>query len=67
MSASQQLPIRLAYRVREAADALGVSDDWFVENVLPEVRVVRRGRVKLIPHSELSRWLDANASYALAA
>ena len=30
-----------------------------------ELRVVRRGRRRLIPVCELERWLDANASLAL--
>ena len=53
---------RLALRPDEAARAVGVSRSFFFETILPELRVVRRGRVRLIPVSELERWLDANAS-----
>jgi excisionase family DNA binding protein len=49
----------------EAASAVGVSRSFFFAMILPELRVVRRGRVRLIPVSELQRWLDANASRAL--
>jgi hypothetical protein len=31
----------------------------------PELKVVRKGRVRLIPVSELDRWLDENATSAL--
>lgn len=57
---------RLAVSKAEAAQALGVSVDFFEEHVMHELRVVRRGRRRLIPVRELERWLDANASFALA-
>ena len=57
--------IRLSLRLAEAAAALGVSHDFFQKNVAPEVRIVRRGRVRLVPISELQRWLDRNAAYAI--
>ena len=57
---------RLALRLEEAAEAIGVSHDYFAKNIAPELRIVRRGsRVRLVPISELQAWLDANASYAL--
>ena len=43
---------RLALSRAEAAWALGVSIDYLDEHVLPEVRIVRRGRRKIIPVSE---------------
>jgi len=55
---------RLALSKREAADALGVSVDFFEEHVMHELRVVRRGRRRLIPIRELERWLEADASFA---
>lgn len=48
-----------------AADALGVSVDFLEEHVMHELRIVRRGRRRLIPVREPERWLDANASLAL--
>jgi hypothetical protein len=56
---------RLALSKCEAADALGVSVDFLEEHVMRDLRIVRRGRRRLIPVGELERWLDANASLAL--
>jgi hypothetical protein len=58
-------PRRLALTRAEAAEALGVSVDFLDEHVLPELRVVRRGRRRLIAVKELQRWLDENAARAL--
>jgi excisionase family DNA binding protein len=55
----------LALSKREAAAALGVSVDFLEEHVLHELRIVRRGRRRLIPVRELERWLDSSASRAL--
>ena len=49
----------------EAAEAFGVSPDFFAEHVAPELRVVRRGRKKLIAVYELEAWLDRSAGRAL--
>ena len=60
------LPPRLALRVPdEAADALGVSPDFFDEHVRQELRLVRRGRLVFVAVAELERWLDVNASRTL--
>ena len=53
---------RLALSKCEAADALGVSVDFLEEHVMPELRIVRRGRRRLIPVRELERWLEENAA-----
>jgi excisionase family DNA binding protein len=66
MSARPASPVpRLALSKAEAAEALGVSIDFFEEHVMPELRVVRRGRRRLVPVPELERWLRQNASLAL--
>lgn len=52
---------RLALDVSEACAALGVSWDFWSEHVAPEVRIVRRGRRKLVPVKALEEWLEANA------
>lgn len=56
---------RLALRPEEAAVALGVSDDFFRSNVAPELRAVRRGRLRLYAVAEIERWLRDNAALAL--
>jgi len=53
---------RLALSPSEAAEAIGVSRDFFDEHVRPELRVVRRGRRLLVPVRELERWLERSAS-----
>lgn len=59
-------PLRLALSPDEAAAALGVSRDFLDEHVMPELRIVRRGRRRLIPVRELERWLDESAAATLA-
>ena len=56
---------RLALSKAEAAEALGVSVDFLEEHVMGELRVVRRGRRRLIPLSELERWLDESSARTL--
>jgi hypothetical protein len=56
---------RLAFRVGEAALALGVSPDHFARHIAPELRWVRRGAVKLVARAELEAWLEREASRTL--
>ena len=58
---------RLALSPEEAARSLSVSRDFFDQHVLPELRVVRRGRRRLLPPRELDRWLTDNAAVAVGA
>jgi len=53
---------RLTLRVSEAADALSVSTDYLREHVIPNLKIVRHGRLKLIPISELEAWVDSEAT-----
>lgn len=55
-------PIRLARTRAEAAAAIGVSVDSFERYIQGELRVVRCGRLRLVPVRELERWLEANAA-----
>jgi excisionase family DNA binding protein len=57
--------VRLALSVTEAAEALGVSPDFFAEHIASELRIVRRGRRKLIAIRELEAWLDRSAARTL--
>jgi hypothetical protein len=52
---------RLALRPAEAADAVGLGRTAFYQQVLPSLRVVYVGRARLIPVSELERWLEQEA------
>jgi len=56
---------RLALSPTEAAEALGVSRDFLDEHIAPELRIVRRGRRKLIAIRELERWLSEQAGLTL--
>jgi hypothetical protein len=53
---------RLAITKREAATALGMSVDSFERHVQPELRVVRRGRLRLFALAEIERWLRENGA-----
>ena len=56
---------RLALTRIEAAASLGISLDSFERYVQPEIRYVRRGRLRLVAVRELERWLDSNAARVL--
>lgn len=56
---------RLSLRPEQAAAALGVSRSFFFASILPELRIVRCGRVRLVPVPELERWLEENAARTL--
>jgi uncharacterized glyoxalase superfamily metalloenzyme YdcJ len=56
---------RLALTKREAAASLGISVDSFERYVQSDLRVVRRGSLRLFPVGELERWLEMNAAQAL--
>jgi hypothetical protein len=59
------MSVRLALTRSEAAAAIGVSLDSFERYVQPELRLVRRGRLRLVPIRELERWLDREAALTL--
>ncbi len=56
---------RLSLRREEAAEALGVSEDFFDSRVRHELRAVRRGRIILYPVAELEAWLASSAEHIL--
>jgi excisionase family DNA binding protein len=49
----------------EAASALGISRDFFDKHVKPELKLIRRGRLVLVPVRELERWAEASAARVL--
>jgi excisionase family DNA binding protein len=55
----------LAVTPVEAAALLGMSRDSFDRYVKSEVRVVRRGRLVLVPVRELEKWVERNAALTL--
>jgi hypothetical protein len=42
-----------------------MSLDSFERFVQPEIRLIRRGRLRLVPLTELERWTEANAEVPL--
>jgi excisionase family DNA binding protein len=61
LSDRKQSAAALALSVEQACEALGVSWDTWRAHIEPDVRLVRVGRRKLIPVSELQAWLDRHA------
>jgi hypothetical protein len=60
----RRVPV-LALEIGEACEALGVSPSFWREHVAGDVRIVRRGRKKMVAVAELERWLDASAERTL--
>jgi hypothetical protein len=60
VSATAPIP-RLALTREEAAAALGMSLDSFERHVQPTIRLVRLGRMRLVPIREIERWLEGHA------
>lgn len=56
---------RLALTPREAAESLGIGLTTLKEHVQPHLRIVRCGRVRMIPVAELQRWVNENAERVL--
>jgi len=52
---------RVALTREEAAAAIGMSLDSFERHVQPELRLIRRGKIRLVPITELQRWADGAA------
>lgn len=53
---------RLTLSPREAAERLGVSRDHFDHKIMPDLPVVRSGRLRLIPVDALAQWVRENAT-----
>jgi excisionase family DNA binding protein len=56
---------RLGLTREEAAASLGMSLDSFERHVQPSIRMCRLGRMRLVPVSELQRWLEDAAERTL--
>jgi hypothetical protein len=57
---------RIALTPPEAAAAIGVGPDFFESYVAPQLRLVRRGRKRLVPVRELERWVAESASRSVS-
>ncbi len=58
---------RLGLTREEAAASLGMSLDSFERHVQPTLRLVRLGRMRVVPVGELRRWLEEHAERTLGA
>ena len=61
MGATSSNVPRVALSRQEAAASLGMSIDSFERHVQPELRLIRRGKLRLVPLVELERWANENA------
>lgn len=52
---------RVALSRQEAAVSLAMSIDSFERHVQPELRLIRRGKLRLVPVAELERWPNESA------
>jgi hypothetical protein len=60
---SELAPIpRTALTREQAAAALSMSLDSFERHVQPNIRMLRLGRLVLVPVRELERWADEHAT-----
>jgi hypothetical protein len=55
-------PRRLAYSPIEVGELLGVSVDFVERRILPDLRVIRKGRKVLIPVASIESWVDREAA-----
>ena len=58
--------VPIAYTPPRAAAALDVGVDYFDDHIAPHLRVIRCGRKRLYPVTELERWLIDNAETPMA-
>jgi hypothetical protein len=56
---------RVALTREDAAASLGMSLDSFERHVQPTLRMIRRGRLRLVPVAELERWAREEAEATL--
>jgi DNA-binding HxlR family transcriptional regulator len=56
---------RVALTLDEAAASIGVGRTTFESEVKPEIKLIRRGRVVLVPVDELAAWATRNAEPVL--
>lgn len=64
MSGTAAVP-RVALTRQEAAESMGISIDSWERHVQPSIRLLRLGKLRLVPVSELARWCEENAEHVL--
>jgi hypothetical protein len=57
---------RIALTREEAAQAIGMSLTSFEQYVQADLRMIRRGKLRLVPVRELEAWCHENAERVLA-
>ena len=57
---------RVALTREEAAASLGMSLRAFEQHVQHDLRLIRRGRLRLVPVTELQRWVESAAERTLS-
>ena len=63
-ASARDRPVKLLLTRAEAAALLSMSLDHFERHVQPYVRLVRCGRLRLVPVAELERWAREKARFA---
>lgn len=64
MSELARAPVpRVALTREEAAAALGMSLDSFERHVQPDLRLIRRGKLRLVAVAELERWAQESSEH----
>ncbi len=56
---------RIALTREEAAAAIGMSLTAFAQHVQPDLRLIRKGKLRLVGVRELERWVEHNAERVL--
>jgi hypothetical protein len=64
ISTSPGMLASLVGRLSGGVVPTGVSRAFFFQSILPELRVVRCGRLRLVPVRSLEEWLDRQAARA---
>jgi hypothetical protein len=54
----------LALPIDQAAASLGLSENHFRRHVLPQVRSIKIGQMRIVPVIELERWLYLHGRFA---
>jgi hypothetical protein len=59
--------MKLAVTKSQAADMLSISLNSFERYVMADLKLIRKGRLVLVPVDELGRWVERNAERTIEA